>query len=72
MSDRQTGIVKWFDRAKGYGFIIQTQGPELFVHHKAIKGAHALKQLITGQSVSYVAAEGRPGKGMQAEHVEAL
>ncbi|TWI55020.1 cold-shock DNA-binding protein family [Pseudomonas duriflava] len=70
MSDRQSGTVKWFDRAKGYGFIIQTEGPELFVHHSSILGPHVVKQLMTGQSVSYIAAEGKPGKGMQAESVQ--
>lgn len=72
MSARQTGTVKWFDRVKGYGFIVQAQGPELFVHHKSVNGGHAVKQLIAGQPVSYIAAQGKLGKGMQAEHVEAL
>jgi CspA family cold shock protein len=72
VSDRQTGTIKWFDRIKGYGFISQLEGPELFVHHKSIIDIHALKKLVSGQSVSYIATEGRPGKGMQAEQVEAV
>ena len=38
MSDRQTGTVKWFDSAKGYGFIQRESGKDLFVHFRGIVG----------------------------------
>jgi cold shock CspA family protein len=38
MSERQTGTVKWFNDAKGFGFITPESGPDLFVHFRAIQG----------------------------------
>ena len=38
MSERASGTVKWFNGAKGYGFIEREAGPDLFVHHSAIRG----------------------------------
>ena len=69
MSDRQTGTVKWFNDAKGFGFITPQSGPDLFVHFRSIQG-NGFKSLKEGQAVSFVAVQGQ--KGMQADHVQAL
>ena len=69
MSDRQTGTVKWFNDAKGFGFITPQSGPDLFVHFRAIPGS-GFKSLQEGQSVSFVAVQGQ--KGMQADEVQPL
>lgn len=60
------GIVKWFNDAKGYGFIQQEVGPDIFVHHTAIRmeGFRTLKQ---GQTVDYKISEGP--KGLHAVEV---
>ncbi len=55
------GTVKWFDDAKGYGFIAPSEGSkELFVHHSAIVG-EGFKSLPEGAKVSYEAREGQTG-----------
>ena len=69
MSDRETGTVKWFNDAKGFGFITPQSGPDLFVHFRAIQGS-GFKSLQEGQSVSFVAVQGQ--KGMQADEVQPL
>ncbi len=68
MSDRQTGTVKWFNDAKGFGFITPESGEDLFVHFRAIQGS-GFKSLQEGQKVSFVAVKGQ--KGMQADQVQA-
>ena len=69
MSDRQTGTVKWFNDAKGFGFITPQSGPDLFVHFRSIQG-NGFKSLKEGQAVAFVAVQGQ--KGMQADQVQAL
>ena len=69
MSDRQTGTVKWFNDATGFGFITPQSGPDLFVHFRSIQG-NGFKSLKEGQAVSFVAVQGQ--KGMQADQVQAL
>ena len=69
MCDRQTGTVKWFNDAKGFGFITPQSGPDLFVHFRSIQG-NGFKSLKEGQAVSFVAVQGQ--KGMQADQVQAL
>jgi CspA family cold shock protein len=69
MSDRQTGTVKWFNEAKGFGFITPESGPDLFVHFRSIVGT-GFKTLAEGQRVSFKAVQGQ--KGMQADEVQAL
>ena len=69
MSNRETGTVKWFNDAKGFGFITPQSGPDLFVHFRAIQGS-GFKSLQEGQSVSFVAVQGQ--KGMQADEVQPL
>ena len=69
MSTRQTGTVKWFNDEKGFGFITQENGPDLFVHFRAIEGT-GFKTLKEGQQVTFEAVEGQ--KGMQADKVQAI
>jgi CspA family cold shock protein len=66
MSERTTGTVKWFNGAKGYGFIEQEEGPDLFVHHLAIRG-EGFRNLEEGQSVEFNVEQGP--KGLQATDV---
>ena len=61
-----SGIVKWFNDAKGYGFLQQENGPDVFVHFRAINGS-GRKTLKEGQSVTFTITEGQ--KGLQAENV---
>lgn len=66
MSDKRSGTVKWFNESKGFGFIQQESGPDLFVHFSNISG-DGFKTLAEGQSVTFTEGEGR--KGPQAENV---
>ncbi len=63
---RITGKVKWFSDAKGYGFISQEDGPDVFVHHTAIQG-DGFRSLAENQEVEFEIVEGR--KGPQAQMV---
>jgi CspA family cold shock protein len=67
MSDRQSGTVKWFNDAKGFGFITPESGDDLFVHFRAIVG-NGFKSLQEGQKVTFIAVKGP--KGMQADQVQ--
>ena len=70
MSQTETGTVKWFNDAKGFGFITQDGGgDDLFVHFRSIESS-GFKSLQEGQKVSYVAVKGQ--KGMQADQVRPL
>jgi len=66
MSDRQTGTVKWFNDAKGFGFITPESGQDVFVHFRSIQGT-GFKSLQEGQRVSYEVTQGP--KGAQATGV---
>ena len=66
MSDRQIGTVKWFNDAKGFGFISREGGPDVFVHFRAITGS-GFRTLQEGQKVSFAVTQGQ--KGLQAEDV---
>ena len=69
MAERQTGTVKWFNDAKGFGFITPDGGGgDLFVHFRSIQGS-GFKSLQEGQKVSFNVAQGQ--KGLQAEEVQA-
>lgn len=61
-----TGHVKWFNDAKGYGFIAREDGPDVFVHYSAISG-DGFRSLAEGQSVQFELTEGP--KGLQATNV---
>jgi CspA family cold shock protein len=69
MSEKQTGTVKWFDNAKGYGFIQRESGKDLFVHFRSIEGT-GHRSLEEGQSVEFIEVAGQ--KGPQAENVQPL
>ncbi|MGC8741847.1 MAG: cold-shock protein [Candidatus Sumerlaeaceae bacterium] len=60
------GTVKWFNDAKGYGFITQTNGPDLFVHYTSIV-ASGRKTLMEGEPVTFEVTQGP--KGPQATNV---
>ncbi|SDW01047.1 MULTISPECIES: cold-shock protein [Marinobacter] len=64
-----TGTVKFFNEAKGFGFITREGGPDVFVHYSAIQG-NGFKTLAEGQQVEFTVTQGQ--KGPQAENVVAL
>ena len=64
-----TGTVKWFNEAKGFGFIEQENGPDVFAHFRAIVG-DGFKTLTEGQKVEFTVTEGQ--KGPQAENIKPL
>ena len=69
MIERETGIVKWFSDAKGYGFITRDVGQDVFVHYTGIEG-QGFRTLHEGERVEF-AIEQTP-KGLQATHVRTL
>ena len=70
MSNTSTGTVKWFNDAKGFGFITPSDGGEdLFAHFKEIQG-EGFKTLKEGQKVEFLPARGP--KGMQATRIQPL
>jgi CspA family cold shock protein len=66
MSDRISGTVKWFNNAKGFGFISHTDGRDIFVHFRSIRG-EGYRTLDEGQRVEFNLMDGP--KGLQAEDV---
>ena len=64
-----TGTVKWFNDAKGFGFIEQENGPDVFAHHSNINGT-GFKSLAEGQKVEFTVTQGQ--KGPQAENITAV
>ena len=66
---KTTGTVKWFNEAKGFGFIEQESGPDVFAHFKAITG-DGFKTLNEGQRVEFIVSQG--AKGLQAENITAI
>lgn len=69
MSNVTTGTVKWFNEAKGFGFIEQASGPDVFAHFSAISGS-GFKTLTEGQQVQFAVTQGQ--KGPQAENIVAI
>ena len=69
MSYRQVGTVKWFNDAKGFGFITPESGEDVFVHFRSIQG-NGFKSLKEGQKVTFKLVKGQ--KGMQADEVQAM
>jgi CspA family cold shock protein len=69
MSNTVTGTVKFFNDTKGFGFIEQESGPDVFVHFSAIAG-EGFKTLSEGQKVEFTVTQGQ--KGPQAENVKAV
>ena len=66
MSQREVGHVKWFNEKKGFGFIVNAQGEDIFVHYKDIQGV-GFKTLHEDDTVSYLVEKGP--KGMKAQEV---
>lgn len=69
MSVREQGQVKWFNNAKGFGFIQRATGEDVFVHFRSIVGG-GYRSLRDGETVEFVVTEGN--KGLQAEEVTKL
>ena len=66
LGERETGIVKWFNQSKGYGFIARSEGGDVFVHHSGIRGGGTLV-LLEGDHVEYRLVQGE--KGLLAQDV---
>ncbi len=66
---RESGTVKWFNDAKGFGFISRESGEDVFVHFRAIQGT-GFKSLQEGQKVEFEVVQGQ--KGLQADAVTPL
>jgi len=69
MSNTVKGTVKWFNETKGFGFIEQESGPDVFAHFSAI-ASDGFKTLNEGQQVEFTVTTGQ--KGPQAENIVAL
>lgn len=69
MSERIVGTVKWFNGNKGYGFIAQDNGPDVFVHYSAIMSS-GYRNLMENQRVEFTVEQGP--KGLQAANVVPL
>ena len=70
MSTITTGTVKWFNSDKGFGFIEQASGPDVFVNFQQINNSGGYKSLDEGQKVSFSVTQGQ--KGPQAENVTVI
>ncbi len=66
MADRVVGTVKWFNNDKGYGFLSQENGADVFVHHSVIQ-CEGFRTLTEGQKVEFSIEKGP--KGLQAANV---
>lgn len=69
MNSPTTGTVKWFNESKGFGFIEQDGGPDVFAHFTGIVG-DGFRTLTEGQKVRFTITQGQ--KGPQAENITAL
>ena len=69
MANTVTGTVKWFNESKGFGFIAQENGPDVFAHFSAISGS-GFNTLAEGQRVEFTVTQGQ--KGPQAENIVAI
>ena len=66
-----TGTVKWFNATKGYGFIAQEKGEDVFVHFSAIQ-ANGYRELYEGQRVQFEVENDPRGKGLRAANVRVI
>jgi CspA family cold shock protein len=62
------GKVKWFDDKKGFGFITQNGGNDLFIHHSSIQGQEGFKSLAEGDRVSFDVGKGAKGPAAETVH----
>jgi cold shock protein len=67
--ERETGVVKWFNSAKGFGFIAREGGEDVFVHFSEIQ-MDGYKELNEGDSVEFEVSRGK--KGLQAQRVKRI
>jgi CspA family cold shock protein len=67
MADRVTGVVKWFNATKGFGFISNDEGNDVFVHYSSIRDNGGFRSLEEGQEVEFTIEQGK--KGPQAQDV---
>ena len=68
---RERGTVKWFNNDKGFGFISRANGPDVFVHFRAIKSNNGgYRSLSEGQNVEFTVIQGQ--KGPQADEVQVV
>ena len=65
----EKGTVKWFNDAKGFGFITRENGPDVFVHHTAIQ-SEGFRSLSEGDQVEFEVTQGQ--KGLQASNVRRI
>ncbi len=69
MAERTTGVVKWFNAEKGFGFIAQEGGDDVFVHYSEIQGG-GYRSLEDGAKVEFEITQGK--KGLQASGVKVI
>jgi len=69
VAERETGVVKWFNATKGYGFIQRDSGGDVFVHYSEINST-GYRSLNEGQRVEFTVVQGQ--KGLQAQQVVVL
>lgn len=69
MAERTTGVVKWFNAEKGFGFIAQEGGDDVFVHYSEIQGG-GYRSLEDGAKVEFEITQGK--KGLQASGVKLI
>ncbi|MGB5446687.1 MAG: cold-shock protein [Psychromonas sp.] len=69
MMSKVQGTVKWFNESKGFGFIEQASGPDVFAHFSAI-ASEGFKTLAEGQKVEFTVSQGQ--KGPQADNIVAI
>lgn len=72
MSTVSTGVVKWFNESKGFGFISQENGPDLFVHFSSINSS-GFKTLAEGQQVQFTVGQGKKARRLRtSRHSDVL
>jgi len=69
MQNRESGVVKWFNEKKGYGFIVRDEGGDVFVHYSAISG-EGFRSLKEGDRVEFAVKQ--EAKGIAASEVKRL
>ena len=73
MSTKESGTVKWFNNAKGFGFAVNQSGEDVFIHYRAIMGDKQYKTLAEGQRVEFVQVKSEKGwQGAEAEVLETV
>lgn len=65
MADRVTGVVKWFNATKGFGFISSEEGTDVFVHYSSIRDTGGFRSLEEGQEVEFTLGHGEKGPHAQ-------